>query len=240
MPKSNSYPASQSQARESSKQPSLKRSLSIKERIRYLKENLLFHVEFKYCKKTNDLERMDSLRQSARSGLSLFTEDNQGRNHFQRMSTVRNRRDYDTVDKEKHGSKPRNNNSRPVRSDSGSRSGNPESRSRPVTPEARSRPVPPDARSRPTTPEDSSRPVTPEARSRSVNPDLRDQQSNQTPASSIRMLHSQSEASLSSQQDRPSSRSSNQQLINYRERLSANSPAVSAAGSSRRQQQTVL
>ena len=141
-----------------------KRSLTFKQRLKNLKDNLMYAADIKYCRKHNDLTRMNSLRSSIRSGRSPYAND------------------YDETDALISNSKPkRRSRSRQPRGNNhnvGSRPATSDGRSHPVTPESRSRAVTPEAPFfRPDSPEDepelvaaNARP-TPAARSRPPSPD---------------------------------------------------------------------
>lgn len=216
IPSSKSWPVSQrSEAtKQTSSQPSkpLKRSLSIKDRLRLLKENLLFGKELRYCKKHKDMNRMNSLRMSIRSGQNPFSKHSVDKENFTRQKTVHNRpprrdpNDRDVVDRRPAAPTPRprstyiesepelieNFEPKPQNADSDRRLQ--AVNSRPQTPEL----------------EPVSRPVTPVSRSRP-----------NTPSISVRIKSSDSEddgAQLVRTAGRPPAQ---HQLTNYRDRLSS-------------------
>lgn len=143
-----------------------KRSLTFKQRLKNLKDNLMYSADIKYCRKRGDLNRMNSVRSSIRSGRSPYAND------------------YDETDAliSSSGKKPKQRRARNRQPSTGapSRPATTEGRSRPVTPESRSRPVTPESKSRPVTPDSitksmngPSRPVTPMQRSRPASPESR-------------------------------------------------------------------
>ena len=145
-----------------------KRGLSFKQRMKNIKDNLMYAYDIKHSKKQGNFERMNSIRSSVRSGRSPYAMD------------------FDETDNLISSDRPSNRRKRQSKSN-GYRSKEEEvepavapQRSRPPSPEARSRPVTPTAQSRPVTPDDTrsipeftrSRPVTP-SRSRPASPELR-------------------------------------------------------------------
>ncbi|XP_067944300.1 von Willebrand factor A domain-containing protein 5A-like isoform X2 [Watersipora subatra] len=143
-----------------------KRSISFKQRLGYLKENLLFAADIKSCRKHNDLHRMNSLRSSIRSGTSPYAID------YDETDAILPR--GKKIRKPKHDER-RRADSKPVSSSGSMRTPSPVYMvpSRPTTPlsvvsEVHRQPPTPAARSRPASPveiaESKSRPTTPNFR----------------------------------------------------------------------------
>lgn len=157
---STSYALPPDEPTHQSKKP--KRSLTFKQRMKNLKDNLLYASDIKYCRKTSNLKRMSSVRSSIRSGRSPYAND------------------YDETDalisttKKSKQRRPRNRQLKDSSQGVGSRPATTDGRSRTVTPESRSRPPSldssqfTDGMSRPVTPLQRSRPPSPDAITRPV------------------------------------------------------------------------
>lgn len=205
IPQSKSLPTTESRSRPPSTTPNKKpkRSLSIKQRLSYLKENLLFATEFKYCKKHNDLQRMASLRQSLRSGKNPFARDANGNLPFERSTGVIRRKqqrdlELDEVDDQSL------------------------QRSRPLTPTQRSRPTTPTQRSRPASPEPTSKSTGFETQKQGRDVPMPRPRSTIFDADSAAQVEPDSPEApaYSTESTKPLSRASSaHQLASYRERL---------------------
>lgn len=163
-----------------SKKQKPKRSLSFKQRMKNIKDNLLYAADIKYCRKHNDLSRMNSLRASVRSGRSPYVNDYDETDAL--ISTNKSGKSRRRNNQSKVTGQPRpgvtEGRSRTLTPELKSRAASsdssiPEPVSRPTTPAAQSRPVTPAARSRPVTPAARSRSVSPEAKSRPTTPNFR-------------------------------------------------------------------
>lgn len=181
--KSVSFKAPQNQPPNQQHRPGEKgkpKKLSFKQRMKNLKDNLMYAYEIKHCH-GDDFQRMNSIRSSIRSGRSPYAIDFDETDELMPASR-RPIRKKKKPQQDEQRSRPPVVESRPVTPSAVSRSETPEMtfaaiepRSRPVTP-SRSRPVTP-SRSRPASPELASlahsQPNSPEFRVRSKTPDFR-------------------------------------------------------------------